>query len=150
MCLFLKEMVNEIKLRLIYVYRVMDVMDKFKIVFYSKVRFVKDNNLKYEGGEVYAFAGQDPDYWSFFEACDLVKVLEPEFDYTSVKMWWKHEGGLLEKDLKQFRDDGDAHELALYAIGYKCDVEIYCEPKVEGEDTFMTKYIEKGKGVKCV
>lgn len=52
-------------------------MDKFKIMFYSKGCFVKDPNIRYDGGEVYAFAGQDPDYWSFFEAFDLVKVIDP-------------------------------------------------------------------------
>lgn len=30
-------------------------MDKFKVVFYSKDRFVKDPNIRYDGGKVYAF-----------------------------------------------------------------------------------------------
>ncbi|CAK8560038.1 unnamed protein product [Lathyrus sativus] len=71
-------------------------MDKFKVVFYSKGCFVKDPNIRYEGGEVYAFSGQDPNYWSFFEACDLVKLIEPEFDICGVKMWWKHDEGSFE------------------------------------------------------
>ncbi|CAK8560663.1 unnamed protein product [Lathyrus sativus] len=88
-------------------------MDKFKVVFYSKDCFVKDPNIRHEGGEVYALSGQDPDYWSFFEAYDLVNLIEPEFDIGCVKMWWKHDEGSFEQDLKPFRDDGNAYELAM-------------------------------------
>lgn len=59
------------------------------MVFYTEYCFVKDPNLRYEGGEVYAYSGQDPNYWSYFEACDLVKGIDPEFDVGDVKMWWK-------------------------------------------------------------
>ncbi|CAK8574861.1 unnamed protein product [Lathyrus sativus] len=124
-------------------------MDKSKVVFYSKGCFIKDLNIRYEKGEVYAFSGQDFDYWSFFEACDLVKLIEPEFDIGGVKMRWKHDEGSFEQDLKPFRGDGDATELAMYAVGNKCEVEIFCEPKVVGEDTFMDKFRERGKGIKC-
>lgn len=37
-------------------------MDKFKVVFNSKGWFIKDSNIRYDCGEVYAFTGQDPDY----------------------------------------------------------------------------------------
>ncbi|CAK8570036.1 unnamed protein product [Lathyrus sativus] len=124
-------------------------MDSFMVVFYSKGRFVKDPKIRYEGGDVYAFNGQDPDYWSFFEARDLIKLIEPEFDIVSVKMWWKHEEGSFEHDLKPFKDDGDASELAMYVIGNKSDIEIFCEPKFVGEDTFMDRFRERGKGTKC-
>jgi hypothetical protein len=31
----------------------------FKVVFFTKGFFVKDPNLRYEGGDVYAYKGQD-------------------------------------------------------------------------------------------
>ncbi|CAL5201498.1 unnamed protein product [Lathyrus oleraceus] len=71
-------------------------MSKLKVVFYIKGYFIKDLNLRYEGGDVYAYSGQDPDYWSYFEACDLFKGVDPEFDFKGVNMWWKHDGGSLE------------------------------------------------------
>lgn len=40
-------------------------MGKFKVVFYTKGCFIKDSDIRYEGEEVYAYNGQDPDYWSF-------------------------------------------------------------------------------------
>ena len=67
-------------------------MDRFKVVFYTKDCSIKEPNIRYDGGEVYAFSSQDPHYWSFFEACDLVKVIDPGFDLGCVKMWWKHDG----------------------------------------------------------
>ncbi|CAK8576504.1 unnamed protein product [Lathyrus sativus] len=125
-------------------------MDKFKVLFYSKGYFVKDPNIRYDGRKVYAFTGQDPDYWSFFEACDLVKVIDSEFDLSCVKMWWKHDEGSFQEDLKQFRDDGDAFELAMYVIINNCEVEILCEPKsLIGEATFMDTVKDKGKGKPC-
>lgn len=60
-------------------------MDKFKIVFYIKGCSLKDPNIRYHGG------GQNAGYWSFFESCDLVKVIDPEFDLNVVKIWWKHD-----------------------------------------------------------
>lgn len=42
-------------------------MGKFKVVFYIKGCFVKDLDLRYEGGDVYAYSGQDPNYWYYFE-----------------------------------------------------------------------------------
>ncbi|CAL5188337.1 unnamed protein product [Lathyrus oleraceus] len=125
-------------------------MDKFKVVFYSYCCFVKDPNIRYDGGEVYAFTGQNPDYWSFFKACDLVKVIDPEFDLNYVKIWWKHDEGSFKEDLKPFGDDGDVSELAMYAIENNCEVEISCESKpITGEATFMDKVKEKGKGKTC-
>ncbi|XP_058734254.1 uncharacterized protein LOC131605982 [Vicia villosa] len=125
-------------------------MYKFKVIFYTRGKFVKDPELKYDGGEVYAFSGQDVDYWCFFEACDLVKSIDPEFDFNMIKMWWKHEEGSFEADLKPFRDDGDSAELAAYAVGHETEVEIYCEPKPdEGELTFMDFVRRKGKGKSC-
>lgn len=32
--------------------------------------FVKDVESRYEGGEVYAYSAQDPNFWSYFEACE--------------------------------------------------------------------------------
>lgn len=85
-----------------------------------------------------------------FEACDLVKVIDPEFDLNYVKMWWKHDEGYFEEDLKSFRDDGDDPELAMYSVGNNCEVEILCEPKlVTGEVTFMDRVNGKGKGKIC-
>ncbi|KAI5421319.1 hypothetical protein KIW84_044946 [Lathyrus oleraceus] len=64
-------------------------------------------------------------------------------------MWWKHDGGSLEKDLKPFRDDGYACELAMFAFENNCEVKIFIEPKsVTGDTTFMEKVREKGKGNK--
>ncbi|XP_058752080.1 uncharacterized protein LOC131625205 [Vicia villosa] len=125
-------------------------MSKFKVIFYTRGKFVKDPELKYDGGDMYAFSGQDSDYWSFFEACDLVKSIDPEFDFEMVKMWWKHEAGSFEADLNPFRDDGDSAELAAYAVGHGAEVDIYCEPKPdEGELTFMESVRQKGKGKAC-
>ncbi|XP_058784220.1 uncharacterized protein LOC131658989 [Vicia villosa] len=62
-------------------------------------------------------------------------------------MWWKHEKGTIEEDLKPFRDDGDASELTMFVVEHKCDVEIYCEPKPETVgSTFMDRVREKRKG----
>lgn len=43
-------------------------------------------NLRYEGGEVYAYSGQDPNYWSYFEAYDLIKRIDSEFNIGAVKI----------------------------------------------------------------
>lgn len=97
-------------------------MDKFKVVFYTKGCFVKDPNLKYKGAEVYAYSGQALDYWSYFEACDLIKRIDIEFDVGVVKIWWKHDGGRFEEDLKPFKDYGYASELTMFAFGNNCEV----------------------------
>ena len=86
--------------------------------------FVKDSKLRYEGGEVYLYSGQNPDYWSFFEACGLIKGINSEFDSVTVKMWWKHDSGSFDEDLKPFRDDGDAIELDMFSFGNDCELEI--------------------------
>lgn len=59
----------------------------------------------YEGKKVYAFSGQDPDFWSYFEACDVIQRMDSEFDVEDVKLWWKYRGGSLEEDLKSFKND---------------------------------------------
>ncbi|KAI5438614.1 hypothetical protein KIW84_024376 [Lathyrus oleraceus] len=100
-------------------------MGKFKVVFYTKGCFVKYLNLRYEGGEIYAFNGQDPYNWSYFEACDLIKGINIEFDVWAVKMWWKYDGGSLKEDLKPFKDNGDACEVVMFAFGNNCEVDIF-------------------------
>lgn len=80
----------------------------FKVMFHTKGCFVKDPNLRSESGYVYAYSGLDSYYWSYFEACDLIKGIDLEFDVGVVKIWWKHDGSSLEEDLKPFRDDRDA------------------------------------------
>ncbi|KAI5386697.1 hypothetical protein KIW84_073011 [Lathyrus oleraceus] len=65
-------------------------------------------------------------------------------------MWWKNDEGSFEEDLKPFRDDGDAYELAVYVVRNNCEVKVLCEPKpVKGEVTFMDKVKEKVKGQTC-
>lgn len=48
----------------------------FKMVLYTNDYFVKDHNLRYESEEVYAYSGQDPDYWYYFELYDLINGVE--------------------------------------------------------------------------
>ncbi|CAK8531918.1 unnamed protein product [Lathyrus sativus] len=111
-------------------------MSVFKVIFYTKGYFVKDTMLKYEGGEVYAFNGQDNESWSFFEACDLIKGMDHGFEYNNVKMWWKHGDGTLKNALRPFRDDGE--------------VEIYTEAKPSiGNETFMENARKKNKDKIC-
>jgi len=53
----------------------------FKVVFFTKgFFFVRDPNLRYKGGNVYAYKGQDSDFWSFFEARDIMKEMDDTFD----------------------------------------------------------------------
>ncbi|CAI8602103.1 unnamed protein product [Vicia faba] len=127
-----------------------DYTTTFKVIFNTRGYFVKDPDLKYVGGEVFVFEGQDPDYFSFFEVRDLVKSIDSAFDYKTVKMWWKHEEGSLEADMYPFKDDGDALESTVYAVGNNNAIEIYCEAKPEAEgNTFMDNVREKGKGKNC-
>ncbi|XP_058754865.1 uncharacterized protein LOC131628014 [Vicia villosa] len=122
-------------------------MGLFKVVFYTKGSFVKDEGLTYEGGNVYAVSGQDPDYWSYFEAVDLIKDMDSAFKVEDVKMWWKTEKESLGNDLKPFDNDVDASKLAVCAEENKCDVEIYAETRLPGsEKTFMERLIGKEKG----
>src|SRR4051812_5895401 len=100
-------------------------MGTVKVIFYTKGAFAKDPNLTYEGGEVYAFTGQDTGSWSFFDSCDLVMSIDPQFDYKKVRMWWKHVDGSLENDLNPFRDDSDAFEMAASVHNEVGDIEIY-------------------------
>ncbi|XP_058746137.1 uncharacterized protein LOC131619011 [Vicia villosa] len=123
-------------------------MSRFNVVFYIKGCFVKDQDIRYEGGYVLGFSNQHTDYWSFFEACDLVKTIKPDFDDTKVKMWWKPENGNFDVDLLAFRDDADVVELSAIVFDKKCNVEIYCEPKPEGGvSSFMDMIKWKGNGV---
>ncbi|KAI5428840.1 hypothetical protein KIW84_033731 [Lathyrus oleraceus] len=65
-------------------------------------------------------------------------------------MWWKHDEGYFEEDLKPFWDDGDASELAMYVVENNCEVEIFCEPKpITIKATFMDRVKDKGKGNAC-
>src|ERR1051325_5000051 len=122
----------------------------FKVIFYTKGCFVKNRLLKYEGGDGYAFNGQDSECWSFFDACDLIKSMEPGFDYSSVRMWWKHVEGTIENDLKPFNDDGDAFEIAAFIHECKPEIEIYSEQlPSNGAATFMENVRKRKKGKQC-
>ncbi|KAI5383960.1 hypothetical protein KIW84_071084 [Lathyrus oleraceus] len=115
----------------------------FKVIFYTKGSFVKDERLRYDGGDVYALSGQDSDFWSFFEVCDLIKGIDSSLNIDDVKLWWKHEYGCLEKDLKPFVNDEDATVLVFYTEKSNCDVEIYTEPRSSsGEKTYMERYTQ--------
>ncbi|CAL5214939.1 unnamed protein product [Lathyrus oleraceus] len=107
-------------------------MGLFKVIFYTKGSFVKDARLSYEGRDVYAFSGQEYDFWSFFEACDLIKGMESSFNLDDVKLWWKHEEVCLEKDLKPFGNDEDTKMLTLFAEKNNCHVEIYIAKIING------------------
>ena len=91
--------------------------------------------------------GQDPDLWSYFEACDIIKGIDSSFNREKVKMQWKSEHGSLENDLKPLVNDEDASLLAMCAEETKCDVEIYTEAKsCSGGKTYMERLKEKEKG----
>ncbi|XP_058767567.1 uncharacterized protein LOC131641278 [Vicia villosa] len=123
-------------------------MGTFKVIFYTKGRFAKDPNLTYEGGEVYAFTGQDTGSWSFFDSCDLIMSIDPGFDDKKVRMWWKHVDGSLENDLNSFRDDSDAFEMAASVHNEVGDIEIYVEHKPStGDATFMENVRKREKGI---
>lgn len=62
-------------------------MITFKVVFYVKGCFVKEPDIRYDGGDVIGFNSQAIYYWSFFEARDLLKTIEFEFDEKTIKMW---------------------------------------------------------------
>lgn len=55
------------------------MMGLFKVVSFTKWSFVKDPNIMYEGGNIFAFNGQDTNFWSFFEARDLIKGMDSKF-----------------------------------------------------------------------
>lgn len=74
-----------------------------------------------------------------------------EFNVDSVKIWWKNEGGSLEKYLKPFINDEDASLLSLFAEKNQCEVEIYIEDKpYTCEFTYMDMLRERNKGQKSV
>lgn len=88
---------------------------------------------------------------SFFEARDLIKGMNSEFNVDGVKIWWKHEGDSLEKDIKPFRNYGDASLLSLLSKKNQCDVEIYTKGKPSiGELRYMESLREKNKGKQSV
>lgn len=60
-----------------------------------------------------------------FQVCHFVI----QFDVRVVKIWWKHDSGSFEEDLKSFRDDRDACELFMFAFNKNCEVEIFTKPK---------------------
>lgn len=45
--------------------------------------------------------------------------MDPGFEYNGVRIWWKHCEGTLEKDLKPFRDDGEAFEIPTFVHDVK-------------------------------
>ncbi|KAI5447112.1 Mitochondrial pyruvate carrier 4 [Lathyrus oleraceus] len=100
-------------------------MGLFKVVFYTKGSFAKNARLRCEGGDIYAFSGQDSNFMSFFEACVLIKGMDSSFNLDDVKLWWKHEECCLETDLKPFGNDEDATMLALFSKKNSFDVEMY-------------------------
>ncbi|KAI5390223.1 hypothetical protein KIW84_075506 [Lathyrus oleraceus] len=102
-------------------------MGLLKVVFYTKDSFVKDSTLRYEGGDRHAYNGQHYEYWSSFKSQDLNKTMDTDFNLDGVKIWWKHEGGSLEKDLKPFTNGEDASLLSLLAKKNKCEIEIYID-----------------------
>lgn len=85
-------------------------MGFFKVVLYIKSCFVKYLNLRYKDGDIYAYRGLDLDYWPYFEACELIKVIDSQFDVGVVKMWWKRDDDIFEEDFKPFGDDRDASD----------------------------------------
>lgn len=73
-------------------------------------------------------------------------MIDHEFDLSCVKMWWKHDEGSFEEDLKPFRDDENACALAMYIVGNNCEVEIFCKQnlswqKLSGVKIDMTSWI---------
>ncbi|KAI5427921.1 hypothetical protein KIW84_033084 [Lathyrus oleraceus] len=81
----------------------------------------------------------------FFKGMDL------SFNIDDVKLWWKHEEGCLQKDLKPFVNDEDVTMLTLFAEKNICNVKIYTEPRLSrGEMTYMERLIENQKGHQSV
>ncbi|KAI5396006.1 hypothetical protein KIW84_062270 [Lathyrus oleraceus] len=112
-------------------------MGLFKMVFSTKGSFVKDARLRYDGRDVYALSGQYTYFFSFFEACDLIKGMGSSFNIDDVKLSRKHENGCLEKDIKPFINDEDATLLDLYAEKSSCGVEIYIEQRLSSVEMDM-------------
>jgi len=51
----------------------------FSVVFNTKGNFVKDPKLRFEGGKVFYVKGQDTDFWSYFEARDIMIEHDEDF-----------------------------------------------------------------------
>ena len=117
----------------------------FGVVFNTKGNFVKDPKLRYEGGKVFAVKGQDTDFWSYFEARDIILEHDEDFELEKVNLWWMHIDGNLEEDIKPFKDDKDAVKMSKFAANNNCDVELYVEPKDSKID--LCVLLIKGKGV---
>lgn len=126
-------------------------MGLFKSVFHTKGCFVKDPKVRYEGGDIYEFNRQYFDFWSFFEARDLIKGIDSAFNVVDVKIQWKNEEGCLENDLRPFRNNEDAYLLTLFAKKNNFDVERYTQPKLSTcELTYIERLIENQKEHKSV
>ena len=126
-------------------------MKLFKVVFYTKGFFVKDPNLRYEGGDVFAYNEIDGDTWFLFEARDILQQMDNTFDLDSVRLWWKRDGGSFDTYLRLFSSDVDACLMSKCAEKNKCDIEIYVEQKVTEEDVsggpiFVEQLEGKNKG----
>ncbi|RHN59870.1 putative transcription factor interactor and regulator CCHC(Zn) family [Medicago truncatula] len=117
----------------------------FGVVFNTKGNFVKDPKLRYEGGKVFAVKAQDTEFWSYFEARDIILEHDEDFDLEKVNLWWMHIDGNLEEDIKPFKDDKDAVKMSTFAADNNCDVELYVEPKDSKID--LCVLLSKGKGV---
>ncbi|KEH33356.1 hypothetical protein MtrunA17_Chr3g0094251 [Medicago truncatula] len=75
-----------------------------------------------------------------------MKEIDDTFDEGLVRLWWKHESGSLDEDVKPIRNDTDATLMSDYARDKNCDV----EPKVNlGNAINVADVIgeRKGKGV---
>lgn len=77
--------------------------------------------------------------WYFFKAFDTINQMDLTFDEVSVRLWWKHDSGSLDDDVKPFEDDVGAIKMSTYIEETKCDVEIYVE---HNRQTYIQCYDE--------
>ncbi|CAI8610500.1 unnamed protein product [Vicia faba] len=73
--------------------------------------------------------------------------MDSEFSVDGVKMWWKQEGGSMEKYLKPFRNDEDASMLSLFAEKNEYEVEIYIKFEDNEEERMHDFDEDFGEGV---
>ncbi|KAK7281854.1 hypothetical protein RIF29_10173 [Crotalaria pallida] len=98
-------------------------MDFFTVVYHCRGEIDHGPPFKYEGGEVHAVHGNDPDRWSFFEALGILR----ELGYgIGGRMWWVPTGDTL----KEIKDDKDAAEVCDFAMKNKVEVDIYIEHNI--------------------